>query len=169
MENLFYDLSEPEFSKSRKVLLWLFSSLFFLAGTAVIFTNIILHDQSMHIGLSLIPYGISIVVAIIAYMATFKRKGLFFLIDNEKIEFRFGVFKPVKHSFRWIDIREIRLPHREKKVLLNLKDSTSYIINLTWLERRRTNQIRKYFFYAAKENNIPVVKVQLLSNMKIQP
>jgi hypothetical protein len=117
----------------------------------------------MHISLSLVPLGISIVVALIAVMATFKRKGLFFLIDHEKIEFRFGLIKPVKHSFRWTDILEIHLPHKQKKVLLMLKDSSSFIINLTWLERRRTNSIRKYFFYAAKENNIPVVKVQMLS------
>ena len=163
MENLYYDLSEPEFSRGRKILLWVFSSIFFLAGMAVIFMNLILHDQSMHISLSLVPIGISVVVAAIAFMATFKRKGLYFQIDNEKIEFRFGIFKPVKHSFKWNDINEIRLPHREKKVLLKLKDSSSFIINLTWLERKRTNNIRKYFFYAAKENNIPVVKVQILS------
>lgn len=163
MENLFYDLSEPEFSKGRKILLWIFSSLFFLAGTAVIFMNVILHDQSMHVSLSLVPFGISIVVAIIAFMATFKRKGLYFLMDNEKIEFRFGIIRPVKHLFKWNDIKEVHLPHKQKKVLLKLKDSTSFIINLTWLERRRTNNIRKCFFYAAKENNIAVVKVQMLS------
>jgi hypothetical protein len=162
MENLFYDLSEPQFSKGRKILLWAFSFIFFLAGSAVIFMNLVFHDQSMHITLAFIPYAISIVVAIIAFMATFKREGLYFLIDHEKIEFRFGIFKPVKHLFKWIDIKEIHLPHREKKVQLNLKDSTFFIINLTWLERRRTNQIRKYFFYAAKENNIPVLKVQML-------
>lgn len=163
MENLFYDLSETEFSKGRKILLWIFSLLFFLAGMAVIFMNVALHDQSMHISLSLVPLGISIVVAIIAMMATFKRKGLFFLIDHEKIEFRFGLIKPVKHSFKWNDIKEIHMPRKQKKVLLALKDNSSFIINLTWLERRRTGSIRKYVFYSAKENNIPVVKVQMLS------
>jgi hypothetical protein len=163
MENLFYDLSETEFSKGRKILLWIFSLLFFLAGMAVIFMNVALHDQSMHISLSLVPLGISLVVAMIAVMATFKRKGLFFLIDHEKIEFRFGLIKPVKHSFKWNDIKEICMPHKQKKVLLMLKDNSSFIINLTWLERRRTANIRKYVFYAAKENNIPVLKVQMLS------
>ena len=32
MENLYYNLSEEEFSKGRKLLLWGFAALFFLAG-----------------------------------------------------------------------------------------------------------------------------------------
>jgi hypothetical protein len=163
MENLYYDLSEQEFSKGRKVLLWLFASLFFLAGLGIIFMNVVLHDQSIHISFSLAPFGIAIVVGFIAILATVKRKDYFFLIDSDKIEFRFGIFKPVKHSFKWIDIKEIHLPHKEKKVLLLFKDKSSFIINLNWLERKKTSHIRKHFFYAAREKNIDVVKVQILS------
>jgi hypothetical protein len=163
MESLFYDLSEQEFSKGRKILLWLFSSIFFLTGMAVIFMNVILHDQSMHISLSFVPFGISILVCLIAIMATFKRKDHYFLIDNEKIEFRYGLVNPVRHSYKWDDINEIHLPHKEKKVLLLLKDNSSFIINLTWLEKKKTSHIRKHFFYAAREKNINVVKVLMLS------
>ena len=162
MENLYYDLSEQEFSKGRKILLWLFVSIFFLAGLGIIYMNVILHDQSIHISLSLAPFGITIVVGIIALLATVKRKDYFFLIDSEKIEFRFGIFKPVKHSFQWLDIKEIHLPHKEKKVLLLFKDNSFVVINLNWLERKKTSHIRKHFFYAAKEKNIEVVKVQTL-------
>jgi hypothetical protein len=163
MENLYYDLSEQEFSKGRKVLLWLFASLFFLAGLGIIFMNVVLHDQSIHISFCLAPFGIAIIVGLIALLATVKRKDYFFLIDSDKIEFRFGIFKPVKHSFKWIDIKEIHLPHKEKKVLLLFKDNSSFIINLNWLERKKTSHIRKHFFYAAREKNIDVVKVQILS------
>lgn len=162
MENLFYDLSEQEFSKGRKILLWVFASLFFLAGMAIIFMNVILHDKSIHISLCLAPFGISIVVGIISVMATFTSKGHYFLIDNEKIEFRFGMFKPIIHSYNWNDIREIHLPHKEKKVLLLLKDNSSFVINLAWIEKKKTSHIRKHFFYAAKEKNIEIVKVQML-------
>jgi hypothetical protein len=162
MENLFYDLSEQEFSKGRKFLLWVFSSIFFLAGLGIIIMNTILHDKSIHISLSIAPFGISLAVSVIAVMATFKRKDHFFLMDNEKIEFRFGILKPVKHSYKWIDIKEIHLPHKEKKVLLLLKDNSSFIINLTWLEKKKTSHIRKHFFYSAKEKNIDVVKVMML-------
>lgn len=163
MENLYYDLSEQEFSKGRKVLLWLFASLFFLAGLGIIFMNVVLNDQSIHISFSLAPFGIAIVVGLIALLATVKRKDYFFLIDSDKIEFRFGIFKSVKHSFKWLDIKEIHLPHKEKKVLLLFKDNSSFIINLNWLERKKTSHIRKHFFYAAREKNIDVVKVQILS------
>jgi hypothetical protein len=163
MENLYYDLSEQEFSKGRKILLWLFASLFFLAGLGIIFMNVVLHDQSIHISFSLAPFGIAIVVGFIAILATVKRKDSFFLIDSDKIEFRFGIIKPVKHSFKWIDIKEIHLPHKEKKVLLQFKDNSFFIINLNWLERKKTSHIRKHFFYAAREKNLDVVKVQILS------
>jgi len=163
MENLFYDLSEQEFSRGKKILLWVFSSIFFLAGMGIFFMNVILHDKSINISFSVAPFGISIVVSIIAIMATFKRKDHYFLMDNEKIEFRFGFIKPVKHSYKWNDIKEIHLPHKEKKVLLLLKDNSSFIINLTWFEKRKTNHIRKQFFYAAKEKNIDIVKVIVLT------
>jgi hypothetical protein len=163
MENLYYNLSEQEFSKGRKILLWLFVGLFFLAGLGIIFMNVILHDQSIHISFSLAPFGITIVVGLIALLATVKRKDYFFLIDSDKIEFRFGLIKPVKHSFKWIDIKEIHLPHKEKKVLLLFKNNSSFIINLNWLERKKTSHIRKHFFYAAKEKNIAVVKVDVLA------
>lgn len=162
MENLFYDLSEHEFSKGRKILLWVFSSIFFLAGLGIIFMNTIMHDKSIHISFSIAPFGISIAVCIIAIMSTFKRKDHYFLLDNEKIEFRYGLVKPVKHLFRWNDIKEIHLPHKEKKVLLLFKDNTSFVINLTWLEKRRASHIRKHFFYSAKEKKIDVVKVMVL-------
>jgi hypothetical protein len=163
MENLNYDLSEQEFSKGRKILLWIFALIFFLAGMGIIFMNVVLHDKSIHITLSLAPFGISVVVGLIAILATFKSKGHFFLIDNEKIEFKFGTFKPTKHSFNWNDIKEVCMPHKEKKVQLIFKDNSSYTINLLWLERKKASHIRKHFFYVAKEKNIEVVKVQVLN------
>ena len=68
-----------------------------------------------------------------------------------------------KHSFKWTDIKEIIMPHKEKKVMLIFKDSSSFVINLTWIEKKKSSHIRKHIFYAAKEKNINVVKVQMLS------
>jgi len=162
MENLFYDLSEQEFSIGRKILLWVFSGIFFLAGLGIIFMNTILHDKTIHISLCIAPFGISIAVLVIAIMSTFKRKDHYFLIDDEKIEFRFGIVKPVKHSYKWIDLKEIHLPHKEKKVLLVFKDDSTALVNLTWLEKKKTSHIRKHFFYSAKEKKIDIVKVMVL-------
>ena len=94
MENLYYNLSEEEFSKGRKILLWGFAALFFLAGIYVLFVSLILGQKSISPVLSIAPFGISLVVSIIAAFATFKGTDLFFSIDNDKIEYKFGIFKP---------------------------------------------------------------------------
>lgn len=162
MENLFYDLSEQEFSKGRKILLWIFSGIFLFAGVAIIFMNLFQHNLNIHISFAIAPLGIGIFVGIIAVMSTFKRKGHFFLIDNDKIEYRYGLIKPIKYTHKWSDIKEVHLPHKEKKVLLLYKDNSSCVVNLTWIEKKKTSHIRKHFFYAAKEKSIPIVKVMTL-------
>lgn len=159
MEKLFYDLSEHEFSRERKILLWIFSGVFFLAGLGIIFMNTIQHNLAIHISFSIAPFGISIFVGFIAIMATRKRKDHFFIMDDEKIEYRFGLLKPVKISHKWADIQEMIMPHKEKKVLLRYKDGSDHIVNFTWLEKKKTYFIRKHFYYAAREKNISLVKV----------
>lgn len=162
MENLYYNLSEEEFSKGRKFLLWGFSSLFFVAGLAIVLMNVIFHDPSFHITFSLAPFGISLVVAFIAAMATFRKKDHYFIIDNDKIEFRYGLYKPVKQTYSWNDIKEIHMPHKQKKVKLIMKNNSFAIVNLTWLEKKKSSHIRKHFYYAAKEKNINIIKLQTL-------
>jgi hypothetical protein len=162
MEKLFYNLSEEEFSKGRKILLWGFSGLFFLGGIAVLTASLLLGHKSISPVLSLAPFGISIVVAIIAFFATFKGTDLFFLIDDEKIEFRFGMFKPKIHSFKWIEIKELIMPHKQKKAKLILKDGSSFIIDLTWMQKKKSSHIRKHIFHSAREKNLEVLKVMHL-------
>jgi hypothetical protein len=164
MEKLFYDLSEQEFSSGRKVLLWIFSGVFFLAGAGIIYMNVIQHDLSIHITFCIPPFGIGIFTGIIAFMATSKKKDHYFLMDNDKIEYRFGLFKPVKITHNWVDIKEIVMPHKERKVLLRYKNNNDHIVNLNWLERKKTHFIRRHFFYAAKEKNISIVNVKMLPN-----
>lgn len=163
MENLYYNLSEEEFSKGRKILLWGFAALFFLAGAFIIVKSIVLGHKSIPAILSLAPFGISLVVAIIASFATVKRKDLFFLIDNEKIEFRYGIIKPKKHSFKWIDVKELVMPHKQKKAKLVFKDGSSFIIDLTWLQKKKSSHIRRHIFHAARERDLNVLKVNNLS------
>ena len=47
MENLYYNLSEEEFSKGRKILLWGFAGLFFLAGVYVLIISLVLGHKSI--------------------------------------------------------------------------------------------------------------------------
>jgi hypothetical protein len=163
MENLYYNLSEQEFTKGRKILLWGFSLLFFVAGLAVLILSVVMHDESINITVSTAPFGISIVAAIIASLATFSRKDHFFTVDNEKIEFNYGMLKPVKQLFLWNDILEINFPHKQKKVKLIMRNNSYYIINLTWIEKKKSSHIRKHIFYGASEKNIKITKSQTIS------
>jgi hypothetical protein len=162
MENLYYNLSQEEFSTGRKLLLWGFAGLFFLAGVYVLLISLVFGHKSITPVLSIAPFGISIVVSIIAALATIKRKDLFFLIDNDKIEFRYGIFKPARHLFKWIDIKELVMPHKQKKAKLLFKDGSSFVINLNWLQKKKAGLIRKHIFYAAREKDLKVVKVNNL-------
>ena len=162
MEKLFYDLSENEFSTGRKALLWIFSGVFFMAGAGIIYMNIIQHDLSINISFCIPPFGIGIFTAIIAYMATLKRKDHYFLMDNDKIEYRFGLIKPVKITHIWSDINEIQMPLKEKKVLLKYKNNSEHILNLNWLEKKKSHYIRRHFYHAAKEKNIKILNVKML-------
>jgi hypothetical protein len=162
MENLNYNLSEEEFSKGRKILLWVFSLFFFLAGLGIIIMNLVLHDKSIHITFSIAPFCICIVVGMIAGMASFRKKDHFFIIDDDKVEFRYGLINPVKKTYLWSDIKEIHLPHKQRKVKLIMKNDSSYIINLTWIEKKKSSHIRKHFYYVAREKNINIIKFQVL-------
>ena len=166
MENLYCNLSEEEFSKGRKILLWGFSAFFFLAGAYVIFVSLILGHKSISPALSVVPFGISLVVSVIAGFATFKGTNLFFSIDKDKIEYKFGILKPLTHSFKWIEIKELIMPRRQKKVKLIFKDGSSFVINLTWVQRKKTSLIRKQIFYAAREKDLNITKVVTLSNKR---
>jgi len=162
MENLYYNLSQEEFSTGRKLLLWGFAGLFFLAGVYVLLISLVFGHKSITPVLSIAPFGISIVVSIIAALATIKRKDLFFLIDNDKIEFRYGIFKPARHLFKWIDIKELIMPHKQKKAKLLFTDGSSFVINLNWLQKKKAGLIRKHIFYAAREKDLKVIKVNNL-------
>ena len=159
MENLYYNLSEEEFSKGRKILLWVFAGLFFLAGVYVLVISTVFGHKSIPAILSLAPFGISLVVALIAALATIKRKDLFFSVNDDKIEFRYGIINPKLHSFKWIDIKELIMPHKQKKIMLLFKDGSSFVINLTWLQRKKTSHIRKHVFHAARAIDLNVTKV----------
>jgi hypothetical protein len=97
MEKLYYNLSEEEYTKERKILMWIFVAAFFLGGVYVLLASPVFGIHHIKPSLSLAPFGISLLVGIVAAFATIKRKDLFFLIDDDKIEFRYGVFRPKRY------------------------------------------------------------------------
>jgi hypothetical protein len=159
MENLYYNLSEEEFTKGRKILLWSFAGLFFMGGIYILIVSLILGQKSIPAILSVAPFGISLVVSVIAAFATFKGTDLFFSIDNDKIEYKFGMIKPVTYSFKWVDIKELIMPHKQKKVKLIFKDNSSFVINLTWIQKKKSSHIRRHIYHVAREKNLDVIKV----------
>lgn len=157
MENQYYNLSEEEFSKGRKILLWSFAAFFFLSGIYTL--SLSAGHKSISPALSAAPFAISIVVSLIAALATIKRKDLYFSIDSDKIEFRYGIFRPRKHSFNWIDVNGLVIPHKQRKAMLLFKDGSSYVIDLTWLQKKKSSLIRKHIYHTAWEKDLKVVKV----------
>lgn len=162
MESLYQNLSDKEFSRSSKTLLWIFATLFFMAGLYVLFVSLILKQISIPAMLSLAPFGISLVVFIIAAFATFKGKDMFFSVDMDKIEFRIGGLKPSTHLFHWNDIKELVMPQRQKKIKLHFKDGSIFIINLTWIQKEKSSKITKHVFHIAREKDLPVKKVSTI-------
>lgn len=162
MEKLFYDLSESEFSKSRKVLGWIFSAVFILAGCGIILMRTVFHDKSIQISFAIAPFGIGIFTAIVAYMASSKKQDHYFLMEDDRVEYRFGFFKPVKTIHKWADVKEIHIPHKEKKIMLKYNDGSNHIINLTWIEKKKSHHIKKHFYYASRDKSIELVKVTYL-------
>jgi hypothetical protein len=162
MEKLYYDLSKSEFTNSRKILVWLFSGVFILAGIGIIILSTVFHDKSITLSLSIAPFGIGLFTGLVAYQATVKKKDHFFLMDDNGTEYRFGMFKPVRVSHKWTDIKQMIIPHKEKKILLRYNDGSDHIVNLTWIEKKKSHHIRKHFYYAAKEKNIELIKVNYL-------
>jgi hypothetical protein len=158
MENLYYNLSEEEFSKSRKILLWIFVFLFFLGGVYVLLTPLFgIHNISP--ALSLAPFGISFIVGVIAAFATIKRKDVFFSIDDDKIEFRYGLIRPKKYSFQWTNIKKMVIPHKERKAMLIFSDGSSYVIDLSYIQRKKSHSIRKHLYQSARNKNLVIEKV----------
>jgi hypothetical protein len=166
MENLYINLSEKEFSKASKFLLWSFAALFCLAGIYVLFVSLVLGHKSIPAILSLAPFGISLVVFIIAASATFKGTDLFFSIDKDKIEYKFGFMRPVIHLFKWIDVKELVMPKRQKKVKLIFNDGSTFVINLTFIQNSKSSSIRRHLFHVAREKDLNVRKVSTLSALR---
>jgi len=162
MEQLYFNLSEEEFTKERKVLLWVFAGLFFLAGLYVVTASPLFGHKSIPPILSTAPFGISLIVSLFATMATIKRSDLFFLVDYGKIEFRYGIIRPVRHSFQWTEIKEMVVPQKQRKLKLLLNDGTSYIIDLNYLQRKKSTIIRKHIYKCAIEKKIHIIRVQTL-------
>jgi hypothetical protein len=55
------------------------------------------------------------------------------------------------------------MPRRQKKIKLIFKDESSFVIDLTWIQRKKSSKIRNHMFHVAREKDLNVIKVLTLS------
>jgi hypothetical protein len=163
MESQYYNLAEKEFSKAGKILVWCFGAMFFISGVFILLRSLILKNIDVSPELSIVPFGVSLAVWTFASYATIKRTDLYFSITNDKLEFRYGIIAPKLRSFNWSHIDELIVPSQQKKIMLVLKDKTFFIINLTWIEKKKSDNIIKHIYQLAREKNLKIEKVKTLS------
>ena len=162
MESNYYNLAEKDFSREGKILIWCFCAMFFLSGIFILYRSLILKNVDISADLALIPFGAGLVVSVFATYATVKRKDLFFLVNDDKLEFRYGIIAPKLRSFKWIDIKELVVPSTQKKLKLVFSSGDFFIINLTWIEKKKSTHIIKHIYQTAREKNLKIDKVKRL-------
>jgi hypothetical protein len=55
------------------------------------------------------------------------------------------------------------MPHKQKKVKLIFKDDSSFVIDLTWIQKKKSSHIRRHIYHVAREKNLEVIKVTNLT------
>jgi hypothetical protein len=162
MESHYYNLAEKELSKAGKILVWCFGAMFFLSGIFILLRSLILKNIDVSPELSLVPFGASLAVWAFALYATIKRKDLYFSVDDDKLEFRYGLIAPKLRSFKWSEIEELVIPSEQKKIMLIFKERPFFIINLTWIEKKKSHHIIKHIYQIAREKNLKIERVKTL-------
>lgn len=158
MENLTLNLSKNEFSKSRKILLWLIG-LLFLSGTFwSLYLKLYKHDTSVTTVLIIVLFGISAFVFFIASLASVKKKDHYFNIDDSTISYRYGLVFSKSRSHSWPEIKEIIIHYNLRKATIITGDDKKKSINLNWINRSSSSVILKHIYYSARKKGIPVSK-----------
>lgn len=158
MDDLYFNLAKEEFSKSRKILLWVIA---IIAGSISIWASYLMfykHDTYATLGLTVSLYLVTIFLFLIAILSTKKRKEHFFKVDNETISYHYGLLFPAHHTYTWKEIKKIFIPPHSKNATLLLDNDKAVHINLTWVEKNKSRMIRKHIFYTAKNMGKEVIK-----------
>ena len=163
-QQLYFNLSEEQFTKERRILLRILAVLFFLGSIYVVMAKSVFGHRNMPPIFAIPPFCISLIVIGFASWGKLKRKDLFFLVDYGKIEFRFGIFKAKRHSFKWSKISSLVMPHNQQKIKLNINDGSSFVINLSFLKQRKSTLIKNYIYKLAVEKEIPIKVVKVLQS-----
>lgn len=158
MEDLYYNLAQEEFSKGRKILLWILAILLSIVTLVVIYMKYVKYDPNTTIGLIITLGLITSFLFLIAILSTARRKEHFFRVDSETISYHYGLLFPSHHTYKWEEIKHLYFPPHSKKTTLILQDGKVIHINLTWVEKNKSRNIRKHIFYSAKNKGVQIQK-----------
>lgn len=158
MDDLYFNLASEEFSKSRKILIWVMAIMAVLISAWDSYLKFFKHDTYSTFGLTITLYVVTIFLFTIAILSSKKKKEHFFKVNKEIISYHYGLFVPTQRSFVWTDINMVYMPPHSKNSVLILNDGKSIHINLTWVEKNKARIIRKHIYYTAKEKGIEIRK-----------
>lgn len=158
MEELNLNLSEHEFSKGRKILLWVFGSIFMLIALWALYLKLFVPEKAAANSLIITAFSIGGFVYFIAILSTARTKQHFFKIDSSQISYRFGLLAPSHKTIDWTDVKKVFVPKKTKSAFLVLKSGTVINLNLSWIEKKKSRLIRKRIYHTAKEKNIDIHK-----------
>ncbi|MDZ7740047.1 MAG: hypothetical protein U5K32_13495 [Bacteroidales bacterium] len=158
MENLNLNLSKNEFSKSRKILLWIIGLLFFSGAIWSLYLKLYKDDSSVTAGLIVVLFAISSFIFFIAALASVKKKNHYFIIDNDRISYRYGLVFSKQRSLNWSEIKEIIIQYNLRKATIITGDDKQKFINLNWINHSSARAILKHLYYTARKKNISISK-----------
>jgi len=158
MDDLYCNLASEEFSKSRKILIWVLALIALAVSVWDSYLKFFKHDTYSAFGLTITLYIVTIFMFTIAILSTKKRKEHFFKVNEEVISYHYGLLFPSHHTYSWPEIKKIFVPPHSKNTILMLKDNKVIHINLTWVERNKARIIRKHIFYTGRDKGIEIVK-----------
>ena len=158
MEDLKFNLSEKEFPKGMKILLWIFGTVFILLGFWDLYLKMNKIDEYANYRVTISSFAIGLVVLYIAFHASRKRKEHYFHVDDDTIKYRFGLFFPSHNKILWENIKCIYMPGKQKNIYVEQKSGNLISINLTWVEKKKSGLIKRHIFSVAKNKDIEIIK-----------
>lgn len=168
MESLYFDLTEETDSsvKMRVILLWVFAGLFFVVGLSVLLMEPLLDIHEIKPSLSLAPFGVFCIFGTFAILDMRKKKDIYFSVNDDAIEYRYGMIRAKKSILPWNVIKRLIVPHKEKKLMFQNKDGKNVVIDFTWIEKKKAGIIRKTICSGARDKDLDIWTVNYLSELK---
>ncbi len=138
--------------------MWIIGLLFFSGTIWSLYLKLFRHDTSVTTGLIIVLFGISAFVFFIAALASVKKKDHYFIIDADKISYRYGLVFPKHRNHNWSGIKEIIMQYNLRQAIIISEDDKKKIINLNWINRTSSKIILKHLYYTARKKDIPISK-----------